>query len=302
MPLAYVPGPVSGQWHLGPIAVHGYAVCVVLGVLAVLWIAESRYRAMGGRPWLIVDAATVAIPAGLLGARLFRLIVDYQWYFGPHHDWVSIFRIWDGGFGLPGGVTAGVAAIWVWCRRHAVGFGPVFVAAVPGLAFGQAISLLGNWFSQDLYGPPTTMPWAVPVSPWNRAPGYQDFGTFQPLFLYEAIWDVLVGVALVYLIRWFSLTGDRALGLSAGLYVIGRLGAASFVLLGPQQRSGVVVEQVLGFAVLVCAVAYLYLTRTKRGPEPLVITGPQRPGHLRHVSVTIAQDARPTVPTTPNQP
>src|SRR5208283_2630344 len=100
-------------------------------------------------------------------------------------------------------------ATWFVCRRLGLGLGPVLAAAAPGLAFGQAISVLGNWFSQGLYGPPSTVPWAVPISPWNRVPGYQNYATFQPLFLYEAIWDVIVGVGvlLIYLISRLNLTG-----------------------------------------------------------------------------------------------
>src|SRR5262249_21190160 len=149
MPLASLPGPFSGQWHLGPVPVHGYALCVVLGVLIALWVAERRYRAMGGRPWLIVDMATIAVPAALLGARLYRVLTGYDRYFGHGHDWGNILRIWDGGLGLPGAAVAGLAAAVVWCRRTNTGIGPVLSAALPGLAFGQAIAVLGNWFSQS---------------------------------------------------------------------------------------------------------------------------------------------------------
>ena len=188
VPLAYLPGPASGVWHLGPATVHGYALCVVLGVLALLWLAERRYRAVGGRRWAIVDLATVAVPAALVGARIYRIVVDYQRYFGQGRDWVGIFRVWDGGLGLPGAAIAGVVAGWLWCRYHDLEIGPVLVAAAPGVAIGAAISFLGNLFAQSLYGPPSGVFWAVQIAPANRVAGYQDFGTFQPLFLYEAIW------------------------------------------------------------------------------------------------------------------
>jgi prolipoprotein diacylglyceryl transferase len=269
MPIASLPGPVSGIWHLGPVTVHGYALCVVLGVLALLWLTERRYRAAGGRPWLMIDIATVAVPVGLVGARIYRIIIDYQRYFGHGHDWVDILRVWDGGLGLPGAAVAGIAAACVWCRRQNVATGPVLAAAAPGIAIGAGISLLGNWFAQSLYGPPSTEPWAVPISPASRVPGYQDFGTFQPLFLYEAIWDLVIGVVLVYLIRRVSLTGDRALAICVGGYALGMLGAQSLVLAGPQHESALLIKEVAAIAVLGAATAYLYATRAKLGPEPL---------------------------------
>jgi prolipoprotein diacylglyceryltransferase len=207
---------------------------VVLGVLTLLWLTERRYRAVGGRPWLMIDIATVAVPVGLVGARIYRIVVDYQRYFGHGHDWVGVLRIWDGGLGLPGAAAAGIAAACVWCRKQNVATGPVLAAAAPGIAIGAAISLVGNWFAQSLYGPPSTAPWAVPISPASRLPGYQDFGTFQPLFLYEAIWDFAVGATIVYLIRRLSVTGDRALAMTIGGCALGMLGAESFVLTGPQ--------------------------------------------------------------------
>ena len=270
MPVAYLPGPVSGIWRLGPVAVHGYALCVVFGVLALLWLTERRYRAVGGRPWLMIDIATAAVPAGLVGARIYRIIVDYQRYFGHGHDWVGIFRIWDGGLGLPGAAVGGIAAACLWCRKQNVATGPALAAVAPGFSVGAAISLIGNWFAQSLYGPPSTVPWAVTISPANRIPGYQDFGTFQPLFLYEAIWDFAVGVTLIYLIRRLSLTGDRALAISIGGYAVGMFVAESLVLTGPQQHAGMLIKQLAALAVLAAAATYVYLTRAKLGPEPLV--------------------------------
>jgi prolipoprotein diacylglyceryltransferase len=251
------------------VAVHGYALCVVLGVLALLWLTERRYRAVGGRPWLMIDIATVAVPAGLVGARIYRIIIDYHRYFGHGKDWVGIFRIWDGGLGLPGAAVAGIAAACLWCRKQNVATGPVLAAVAPGIAVGASISLLGNWFTQSLYGPPSTVPWAVPISPGNRIPGYQAFGTFQPLFLYEAIWDFAVGVTLVYLIRRLSLTGDRALAICIGGYAVGMFGGQSLGLAGSQQHSGMLIRQLAAITVLAAAIGYLYVTRAKLGPEPL---------------------------------
>jgi len=280
MPLASLPGPPSGQWHLGPVPVHGYALCVVLGILVALWVAERRYRAAGGRPWLIVDLATVVVPAALVGARLYRVTVGYQQFFGGNRDWVDIARIWDGGLGLPGAAAGGLIAALIWCRRTGTGIGPVLGAAVPGLAFGQGIAVLGNWFSQSLYGAPSSWPWAVRISPRYRVPGYQDFGTFQPLFLYESLFDILMGFVLIRLISAGRLTGERALALCAGLYAIGRLVIVSLLLTGSQRRSGVLAEQVVAALIVLGAAVYLYATRDRQGPQPL-LAGPGAPRDVR---------------------
>lgn len=272
MPAAFLPSPVNRLWRLGPLVLHGYPLCVVLGVVAAIWVTERRYRAAGGRAWLIVDLATVVVPAGLLGARLYRVIIDSGLYFGPGRDWVDILRIADGGLGLPGAVLAGLAAAWLWCRRKGAGIGSVLCAATPGLALAQAIGVWGNWFAQTLYGPPSTWPWAVEIAPRHRVPGYQSFGTFQPLFLYESVWDLLVALALVYLIRRLALTGDRALALCAGLYAAGRLGT-QLLRLGAAPRATPITFAVLAvLAVLAGSAGYLYATRARRGPEAL--TGP----------------------------
>jgi prolipoprotein diacylglyceryltransferase len=277
VPLAYLPGPASGVWHLGPVAVHGYALCVVLGVLALLGLTEGRYRAVGGRRWAIVDLATAVVPAGLVGARIYRIAVDYQRYFGHGRDWVGVFRIWDGGLGLPGAAIAGVLVAWLWCRYHDLEIRPVLVAAAPGVAVGAAISFLGNLFAQSLYGPPSAVFWAVQIAPANRIAGYQDFGTFQPLFLYEAIWNIAVGLVLIRIIARLNLTGDRALAICVGGYAIGLLGAEPFVLTGPQHHAVLLIKEIAAVAVLAGAIAYFFATRARIGPEPLVVTPGRQP-------------------------
>ncbi len=272
VPLAYLPGPISGVWHLGPVTVHGYALCVALGMLAMLGLAERRYRAVGGRRWAIVDLATVAVPAGLIGARIYRIVVDFQRYFGHGRDWVGIFRVWDGGFGLPGAAVGGVVAAWLWCRYHDLELGPVLVAAAPGVAIGAAISLFGNLFAQSLYGPPSTVFWAVQIAPANRIAGYQDFGTFQPLFLYEALWNVAVGLVLIRLIARLNLTGDRALAICVGGYAFGLLAAEPFVVTGPQHHAVLLYKEIAALAVLAGAITYFFVTRARIGPEPLAVT------------------------------
>ena len=102
-----------------------------------------------------------------------------------------------------------------------VRFGPVAAAAAPAIAFGQAVASLGGWFSQQGYGHPSSLPWAIAISPAHRGPGYENFATFQPLFLYQALWGVATGVAVAIATRHLRLSGDRSLALCAAAYAAG---------------------------------------------------------------------------------
>jgi prolipoprotein diacylglyceryl transferase len=270
MPSAFLPSPSRAVWHLGPVPIRAYAICIVLGVLIALLVADRRYRRIGGRPGLILDVATLAVPFGLIGARAYSVITNYQLYVGHRHDWTGILRIWDGGIGIPGAITAGALGAWIACRRAGVAFAPVAGAAAPGLAFGQAAGRWGNWFGQQLYGRPTTLPWGVEIAPEHRVRGYENFATFQPAFLYESIWDVLVGLLVIYAVRRFLLTGDRAFALYAGAYAVGGFLTQSLRIDPSHHVLGLRVNQLVLAAVFAAAAAYLYLTRRKRGPDSVV--------------------------------
>jgi prolipoprotein diacylglyceryl transferase len=273
MPVAFLPSPARSLWHIGPIPVRAYAICVVVGIVAGLWIADRRYRAVGGRAGTILDIATVAIPFGLVGARLYSVLTDTGFYFGHGRDWINIFRIWDGGLGIPGAVAGGALGAWLVCRREHVRLAPVAGAVAPALAFAQAIGRWGNWFNQQLYGRPSTLAWAVEISPEHRLAGYLNFSTFQPTFLYESLWDALVGVAVIVLARRLLLPGDRAFALYAGLYAFGRFWTQGLEINATPHVLGLRIDQVVMVLIVACAVAYLCLTRHERGPDVVAPAG-----------------------------
>jgi phosphatidylglycerol---prolipoprotein diacylglyceryl transferase len=267
MRVAFIPSPSRNLWHVGLIPVRAYAICVVLGIVVGLWVANRRYVKIGGRPGLILDVATLAIPAGLVVARLYSVLTDYGMYFGPGHDWTNVFRIWDGGLGIPGAVVGGALGAWIACRREGAKLVPIAGAAAPGLAFAQAIGRWGNWFDQGLYGRPSTLPWAVEISPVHRLAGYLNFATFQPTFLYESLCDVLVGVLVIYAGRRFLLSGDRVFALYAALYAFARFWTQGLEISYSPHVLGLRIDQVIMIVILVGAVAYLYLTRHEVGPD-----------------------------------
>jgi prolipoprotein diacylglyceryl transferase len=267
MPAAFLPSPSRGLWHLGPVPIRAYAICVVLGIVVGLWVANRRYLRIGGRAGMILDVATVAVPIGLVGARLYTVLTEFGLYFGPGHDWTYALRIWDGKLGIPGAVVGGAVGAWIVCRRERVYLAPIAGAVAPGLAFAQAIGRWGNWFNQQRYGHPTTLPWAIEISPEHRLAGYLNFATFQPVFLYESVWDVLVGVLVIYAARRFMLTGDQTFAVYTGLYAIGRFWTEGMQLSYSPYQFGLRVDQVMMVLALIGAVAYLYLTRHRRGPD-----------------------------------
>jgi len=266
---ASLPSPQHALWHLGPVPLRGYALCVLAGILVALMVASRRYRRIGGRPGLILDVATLAVPAGLIGARVYSIATDWSQYFGHGQDWTGIFRLWDGGLGIAGAIAGGAAGAWLACRRTGVALAPVAGAAAAALAFGQAIGRWGNWFSQSLYGRPVTMPLAVEIAPAHRVRGYENFATFQPAFLYESAWDVLVGLAVIYAARRFLLTGDRAFAVYAGLYAVGAFLVESLRIDAAPHLAGLRFGQWVLAAVFLAAAVYLYLTRGKTGPDKL---------------------------------
>jgi prolipoprotein diacylglyceryl transferase len=264
MPVAYLPSPARSLWHLGPVPVRAYALCIVLGVVAALWITDRRYRAMGGPRRMILDVATVAVPVGLVGARLYSVLTSWRPYFGPDGDWVSVFRIWDGGLGMTGLAGAAAAGAWLYCRRHGYALTPMALAAVPALAVAQAIGTWGNWLNQRMYGAPSSLPFAVAVDPVRRASGYESFSTFQPVFVYESLWDLALAAALIFAIRRWSLTGDRAFALYAALYATGRFAAEVLRIDDAPRLLGFRVTEIGMLAVALAAVAYLGVTRSRR--------------------------------------
>jgi prolipoprotein diacylglyceryl transferase len=274
MSVAYLPSPARGAWHLGPVPVRAYALCAIAGVVIALWLTDRRYRRMGGPQGMIWDVATVAVPAGLIGARAYTVATSFGSYFGRGSDWVSVFRIWDGGLGLAGLFAAAALGAWAWCRRYRYALAPMALAAAPALAVGQAVATWGNWFSQRMYGVPSTLPWAVAIAPERRANGYESFSTFQPVFLYESLGDLLIAAVVIYAIRRFSLTGDRAFALYAGLYAVGRLAAEMLRIDYSPRLLGSRIAELEMLLIVLAAVAYLAISRARRGRPA---TGPAVP-------------------------
>lgn len=258
MPLAYIPSPPHAVWHLGPVPVRLQALCVVAGIVLALIVTERRYRAAGGRPGAVLDVAVWAVAAGLIPAAAGTVFA--AWHGAP---WPQI-RAWDDALGYPGAAALGTLAAWAACRHRGMRLAPLAGAVAPALAFGHAVADLGGWVAQQGYGRPTSLWWAVRISPSHRLPGYENFATFQPMFGYEALWDVATGVAVILATRRFSLVGDRAFALQAAASTIGVF-AMFWLGIGHLPLALGIRAGELGDAiVLVGSVTYLARTQRKR--------------------------------------
>jgi len=192
----HIPSPPSNGFHLGPLFVHYYGLMYVVGNTLAIIIPRRRWKAVGGDLGLVGDVATWAVPAGIIGGRIY---FDITTPMDIPHVWYGVFAVWKGGLGIWGGVALGAAA-GLWRVRRAGANSAQFADAVaPALLVAQAIGRIGNYFNQELFGRPTTLPWGLEISYAQRPLGYQGFTTFQPTFLYELIFDLALAALLVWL-------------------------------------------------------------------------------------------------------
>ncbi|MEV6009260.1 prolipoprotein diacylglyceryl transferase [Streptomyces sp. NPDC051976] len=222
MELAFIPSPSHGVVHLGPIPLRGYAFCIIIGVFVAVWLGNKRWIARGGRAGTVADIAVWAVPFGLVGGRLYHVITDYELYFDKGKDWVDAFKIWQGGLGIWGAIALGAVGAWIGCRRRGIALPAWADALAPGIALAQACGRWGNWFNQELYGKPTTLPWGLKIDAAHRPEATPDLATYHPTFLYESLWCVGVALLVLWADRRFKLGHGRAFALYVAAYTVGR--------------------------------------------------------------------------------
>lgn len=212
--LASIPSPPSNVIELGPISLRAYGLMIALGVIAAVLVSQKRWTARGGDPDDITAVAMWAVPAGLIGSRVYHVFTDWRFDEG----WAEPFKIWEGGLGIPGGMAAGIlTAIWL-IRRNSWDQRSLLDAMVPSLPLAQAIGRLGNWFNQELFGGPSDLPWAVEIDDrYAAAAGYPDADTFHPTFLYESLWNL----GLFGFLVWVDRGGKIRRGGLVAVYVVG---------------------------------------------------------------------------------
>ena len=227
---AAIPSPPRefSAFHLGPLTIHMYAICILIGIIAALILTQRRWKARGGNPELVWDVAIWAVPLGIIGGRLYHVFSSPDEYFGPNYDGtgdpIKILYIANGGLGIWGAVALGAVGVWIATRRAGVRFSTFADAAAPGVLLAQAIGRWGNYFNQELFGSPTELPWGLKIdadSPTFPA-GMPADTLFHPTFLYESIWNIL-GVMVILLIdRTRHMRRGSILWLYIVIYTAGR--------------------------------------------------------------------------------
>jgi prolipoprotein diacylglyceryl transferase len=198
LPYSFIPSPSSNGFSVGPLFFHAYGIAYVFAVIAAIAVSRWGWRRQGGNPDLVYDVAVWAFPAGLIGGRIYFLITTPSQV--PDHWW-GPFAIWKGGLGIWGGIAAGAAVgLTVAGRKLSRADLRRFMDVVaPALLVAQSIGRIGNYFNQELFGKPTTLPWGLEISPAHRPPGFVQYATFQPTFLYEIIWNLCLAGVLIWL-------------------------------------------------------------------------------------------------------
>ncbi len=259
---AFIPSPASNGFNIGPFFFHAYGIAYVFAVAAAILISRWGWRRQGGDPDLIYEVAIWAFPAGLVGGRIYFDITTPSQV--PDHWW-GVFAIWQGGLGIWGGIAGGAAVgLWIVHRRLARADVRRFMDVVaPSLLAAQAIGRIGNYFNQELFGKPTTLPWGLEISPIHRPPGYLSYATFQPTFLYELIWNLALAGVLIWLVQGRRV---RAPGAFA-LYVAGYSGFRIFEETLRIDYSNHVLGLRLNFfvALVLCLIGLTWFVAIQRG-------------------------------------
>ncbi len=262
---AFISSPSANGFHVGPFFLHAYGIMYVIAVAAAIFISRRRWARADGDPDLVYEVAMWGFPAGLLGGRIYFDITTPSQM--PHHWW-GPFAIWTGGLGIWGGIAGGAAG-GLWALRRRLDWGGIrrfMDAAAPGLLVAQAIGRVGNYFNQELFGAPSKLPWALEISAANRPPGYLQYPTFEPTFLYELIWNLSLAAFLVWL-------GHHRRIRAPGLFALYVAGYSAFRIFEETQRIDYSVH-ILGMrlnffiASLLCLAGLAWFAAIQRGCKP----------------------------------
>ena len=264
--LSYIPSPGSAAIHIGPLQLRAYGLMIAIGVIVAVRIWGKRMTLIGvGGPEEAASIATWAVPAGVIGARLYHVATEWDRF---SDDLGSIFKVWKGGLGIPGGILLGTIAAVVVARRRNMDIGQMLWAAAPAVPVAQAIGRLGNWWNQELFGRPTTLPWGLKIDAENMPDGYAPGTLFHPTFLYEALWNLALAVLLIVVgRRMMTSRPGRLMALYVGGYGLGRFWVEGLRIDPAKSGGGLRLNQWMAIAMMAGCLLYL-LVDARRAQRP----------------------------------
>ena len=213
--LSEIPSPSISYVDLGPFRVHFYALFIILGIFVAAFMAHTRLKARGAKGLEVTDIALWAVPFGIVGGRIVHVLTHLGDYVGEGKDFTAAFRIWEGGLAIYGALIFGFLGAWLGARSTGVRLLSFADAVAPGILIAQAIGRIGNYFNQELFGAPTTLPWGLAIEPGNPAlPAGLPIDTlYHPTFAYEALLNLLGAAILLLLDRKFELRWGKLFAL-----------------------------------------------------------------------------------------
>ena len=220
MVVASIPSPHTGTIDVGPFVIHMYGLMLLLAIAACVALTGVRYVKRGGDWDFVLRVAVWGVAGGIVGARLYHDVTS--WNEVPDPKWKGVFEVWKGGLGVWGGIFLGCVVGAIVTKRAGRSVTQLMDAAAPGLLLAQGIGRIGNWWNQELFGKPTSLPWGLEISQFHRPLGYESFTTFHPTFLYELIYDLLMVGVLLLLDRRFRFRPPALFALYVSLYTFGR--------------------------------------------------------------------------------
>lgn len=261
---AAIPSPSFNSLSLGPLRFNLYGLMIALGVVAAVEIARRRWEAMGQRGEDIAELAMWAVPAGLIGSRVYHVVTDWKMYQGR---WGDAFKIWEGGLGIPGGLVFGVGVGLWYAHRRGWSLDDLSDAVIPGIPVAQAIGRLGNWFNQEVFGRPSDLPWALRIDPENRPAEYADATTFHPTFLYEGLYNLALAAVLIRLHRRGLGRSGLVLPLWIAGYGLGRFLVESIRIDTASLIFGVRVNHWVSAIAVIGGLSWFLIARARRGTD-----------------------------------
>ena len=267
--LSAIPTPNNSAIGIGPLTIHYYALCIIAGVAIAIWSGNKRYRTFANHSessiGVVADVAIYAVPAGIIGGRIYHVISSPAQYFGENGTPLDALKIYEGGLGIWGAISLGALGAWVGYRKRTKNlelpnFRFFLDALAPGILLAQAIGRIGNWFNGELFGRPFSGPWALEIPLSKRPIGYLKYESFHPTFLYEAIWCLLVAALLIWLTP--KLKAGQGFAIYVALYCVGRFAIESLRIDSANEILGLRVN--LWTALIVGLIASVFTIRFAR--------------------------------------